>query len=87
MGVGAVRLCDLHPRETLALVCEPCGRRARHGVATLMGTYGPQAELPDIRSVLAAGCECRAATNSLGPRKVKFEGLGSRRLSSAASPY
>ena len=84
-GAGAVRLCDLHPRDTLALVCGPCGQRGRYRVASLIGTYGPQGGLPDILCALAAEGECGASTNTLRPCQARFEGLGGRRRSHAAS--
>ena len=50
-----MRLCDLGPSVcTLTLVCEPCRRRGRYRVESLIRIYGPRAGLPDIRRLLAA---------------------------------
>ena len=37
---------------TLSIECEPCGRRGRYNVASLMEKYG-DAKLPELRHVLA----------------------------------
>jgi hypothetical protein len=64
-------LSDVH-EPTLTLVCEPCGRRGRYAVARLIGKYGADAKLPDVRLALA---DCpKARSFSVYDRcKVKFE--------------
>ena len=62
------------------------GRTGRYRGAALIGTYGPQAGLPDIRCALAAAGECDASTHPLRPCQARFEGLDDRRRSHAASP-
>ena len=39
------------------------GRTGRYRGASLIGTYGPQAGLPDILCALAADGECGASTH------------------------
>ncbi len=76
-GCGAVRLCDLGPGGTLTVVCEPCGRRGRYRVESLMRTYGPRGGLPDIRHVLAEQGECLRSTSPPRPCAAVFEGVRS----------
>ena len=76
-GCGAVRLCDLDSRGTLTLVCEPCCRRGRYRVASLIKKYGPRVGLPDIRHVLADRGECRRSTSPPRPCHSLFKCLSS----------
>ena len=50
---GSIILSDVR-EPTLAIVCEPCGRRGVYSVARLMGQYG-DARLTDLLHALA-GC-------------------------------
>ena len=75
-GRGEVRLCDLDPRMSLTVTCEPCDRRGRYRVETLMRTYGPRAVLPDVRDALAQQGECRGSMQPLRPCSPVFEREG-----------
>jgi hypothetical protein len=56
----------------LTLVCEPCGRRGRYAVARLIGKYGADAKLPDLRLALA-NCEKTKTANIYDRCKAIFE--------------
>jgi hypothetical protein len=59
---------------TLAILCEPCGRRGRCNVQRLIAKHGADVKLPDLRAVLAT-CE-KAHSFSIYDRcKAKYEGL------------
>jgi hypothetical protein len=67
---GALTLSDL-PGKRLHIVCEPCGRRGRYAVATLIAKHG-DAKLPDLLTALADCPKTRAA--SIHDRcKVRFD--------------
>ena len=74
-GCGAVRLCDLDARGTLTVACEPCGRRGRYRIESLMRIFGPRAGLPDIRHALAAEGECRRSFMPPVPCEAVYEKL------------
>jgi hypothetical protein len=48
---GSLILSDVHA-PTLAIVCEPCGRRGRYDVERLMAEHG-DAKLTDLLETLA----------------------------------
>ena len=64
---GAVTLSDLIA-PTLTLVCGPCGRNGRYGVAGLMAKHG-DARLTDLRQFLTATCPRRG--NFMGTDQCK----------------
>ena len=69
---GAPVLSDLR-QPTLSIVCEPCGRRGRYGVAKLMELHG-DAKLTDLLQTLADCQKARSA--SIHDRcKAVYEGL------------
>ena len=76
-GCGAVRLCDLGPGGTLTVVCEPCGRRGRYRVESLMRVFGSRAGLPDIRRTLAERGECRSSVMPPMQCAAVYEGVRS----------
>jgi hypothetical protein len=57
---GAPVLSDLR-QPTLSIVCEPCGRRGRYGVAKLMELHG-DAKLTDLLQTLAECPKARSAS-------------------------
>jgi hypothetical protein len=57
---GALTLSDVRG-PTLAIVCEPCGRRGRYSVAGLMKLHG-DAKLTDLLLTLAACPKARSAS-------------------------
>jgi hypothetical protein len=69
---GALTLSDVRG-PTLSIVCEPCGRRGRYGVAGLMEQHG-DAKLTDLLQTLADCQKARSA--SIHDRcKAVYEGL------------
>jgi hypothetical protein len=69
---GALTLADVR-EPTLAIVCEPCGRRGRYSVAKLMEEHG-DAKLTDLLQTLADCQKARSA--SIHDRcKAVYEGL------------
>ena len=48
---GSLTLCDVRS-TALGIVCEPCGRRGRYRVETLMAEHG-DAKLTDLLATLA----------------------------------
>ena len=58
---GSMTLSDVR-RETLAIVCEPCGRRVRYRVERLMAEHG-DAKLTDLLATLA---DCHKARSGGG---------------------
>jgi len=69
---GALTLSDVRS-PTLAIVCEPCGRRGRLSVARLMEEHG-DAKLTDLLQTLADCQKARSA--SIHNRcKAVYEGL------------
>jgi hypothetical protein len=69
---GALTLSDVRS-PTLAIVCEPCGRRGRYSVARLMEEHG-DAKLTDLLQTLAACLKAHSA--SIHDRcKAVYEGL------------
>ena len=69
---GALTLSDVRS-PTLAIVCEPCGRRGRLSVARLMEEHG-DAKLTDLLQTLADCQKARSA--SIHDRcKAVYEGL------------
>ena len=56
---GALTLSDVRG-PTLGIVCEPCGRRGRYGVAKLMEEHG-DAKLTDLLLTLA---DCQKSRSS-----------------------
>ena len=75
-GCGAVRLCDLEPGISLTVACDPCGRRGRYRVESLIKAYGPRASLPDVRDALAQQGECQGSMQPLRPCAAVFERVG-----------
>jgi hypothetical protein len=57
---GAIVLTDL-PGPTLTIVCAPCGRRGRYGVARLIEQYG-DGKLTDLLPTLADCEKARSAS-------------------------
>ena len=76
VGCGAVRLCDLDAAGSLTIACEPCDRRGRYRVESLIKAYGPRASLPDVRDALAQQGECRGSMQPLRPCAAVFERVG-----------
>jgi hypothetical protein len=72
---GSLILSDVRG-PTLAIVCEPCGRRGRYNVARLMAEHG-DARLTDLLATLA---DCpKARSVSVHDRcKAVYEGLTAR---------
>jgi hypothetical protein len=69
---GALTLSDVRG-PTLAIVCEPCGRRGRLSVARLMEEHG-DAKFTDLLLTLA-NCQ-KARSASIHDRcKALYEGL------------
>ena len=69
---GALTLSDVRG-PTLAIVCEPCGRRGRYSVAKLLEQHG-DAKLTDLLQTLADCQKARSA--SIHDRcKAVYEGL------------
>jgi hypothetical protein len=58
MAHGAVRLGEVADtgKETLVIVCEPCGRIGRYSVAGLLKAHGHDATLPDLLAYLTRSC-------------------------------
>jgi hypothetical protein len=72
MSVGAVTLSNVR-EPTLAVVCEPCGRRGRYSVKQLMAEHG-DAKLTDLLVTLADCAKARSL--SIHDRcKAVYEGL------------
>ena len=69
---GSLTLCDVRS-TALGIVCEPCGRRGRYRVETLMAEHG-DAKLTDLLRTLA---DCpKARPMSIHDRcKARYEGL------------
>ena len=69
---GALTLLDVRG-PTLAIVCQPCARRGRYAVQTLLEEHG-DAKLTDLLQTLADCPKARSA--SIHDRcKVVYEGL------------
>jgi hypothetical protein len=49
---GAVTLADVR-EPTLAIISEPCGRRARYNVERLIAAHGADTKLPGLLVTLA----------------------------------
>jgi hypothetical protein len=45
-----------HPTDMVRLACTKCERRGQYRKATLIESYGPDANMVDLRLTLAAGC-------------------------------
>ena len=69
---GAMTLSDVR-RETVAIVCEPCGRRGRYRVERLMAEHG-DAKLTDLLATLVDCHKARSASVYDRCRAV-YEGL------------
>ena len=81
----ALRLCDLDPEAgLLAIACEPCARRGRYRLATLIASHGPRAELPDVLRLLAAKGGCPASLNPPRACRARFLNLPERRRAFAS---
>ena len=50
-----------HPTDMVRLACAKCERRGQYRKATLIERYGPDANMVDLRLVLASGCAKIAA--------------------------
>ena len=76
----ALRLCDLDPEAgLLAIACEPCARRGRYRLETLIASRGPLAELP------AAKGGCPASLNPPRACRARFLNLPERRQAFASA--
>jgi hypothetical protein len=75
MPKDAFTLSDVH-RPTLTIVCQPCGRRGRYGVAKLMENHGDA----KILHLLAELTKCPKAqsTDTYDRCKARYEGLSTR---------
>jgi hypothetical protein len=73
MPRDALTLADLRA-PTLAIVCEPCGRRGRYNVWRLIAAHGGDIRLPELKTILA-NCEKARAFSIYDRCKVKYEGL------------
>ena len=58
---GSRTLGDLAAVRLLEIRCGRCGRRGRESIARLIGRYGRETPLPDLRNQLAADCPNRQA--------------------------
>jgi hypothetical protein len=47
---------------TITIVCEPCGRRGRYGVARLIERHGADIKMPDLLETLANCPKTRSAS-------------------------
>jgi hypothetical protein len=47
---------------TFTIVCAPCGRRGRYGVARLIEHYGADVRMPDLLAVLANCSKARSVS-------------------------
>jgi hypothetical protein len=59
---------------TISIVCEPCCRRRRYCVATLIEGHGADAKMPDLLAMLA-NCPKAQSTNIYDRCKARYEGL------------
>jgi hypothetical protein len=59
---------------TLAIICEPCGRRGRYNVERLIAKYGADTRLPDLLVTLA-NCPKARSVSIYDRCKVVYEGL------------
>jgi hypothetical protein len=58
--------------STLAIVCEPCGRRGRYSVERLLAKHGDM-RLTDLRVMLAANCPKARSTSFRDPCKAHYD--------------
>ncbi len=72
---GALTLSDVRS-PTLAIVCEPCGRRGRYAVARLFEEHG-DAKLTELLVTLA-DCPKARSTSVYDRCKAMYEGLATR---------
>jgi hypothetical protein len=72
---GALTLSDVRS-PTLAIVCEPCARRGRYAMATLLEEHG-DAKLTELLVTLA-NCPKARSTSVYNRCKAVYEGLATR---------
>ena len=57
MASGAVTLGDIAQHlAVLDVACRKCNRRGRYKVANMIAKYGADANLPELRFILATDC-------------------------------
>ena len=64
---GLLRLAD-YPYAKLRVLCRPCGRQGRYGVARLAERHGADIPLHDLLRLLTAGCRWQRAPTDPPPR-------------------
>jgi hypothetical protein len=75
---GSLTLSDVQG-PTLAVVCEPCGRRGRFDVGKLIEQHGADAKLTDLLAVLADNCPKARSISAHDRCKAVYEGLTTSR--------